>query len=194
MHPAAMAIRRRIRDILWTIRGIALRNPPLPSKVESILFVCLGNICRSPFAAVVAAERLRGAGRTQVRCASAGIAAREGARAPAAACDAVAVLGLSLVDHRPQALTRTLVDAHDLIVVMEAAHLWKLRAAYPDAAGRVVLLSLFDERASGGYERYNIEDPFMRPPEAFGACYGRIDRGLSRLLGRLHDREGHTSS
>jgi len=184
-NPVAMALKRPLRDLAWTIKGARLKNPPLPAKVESILFVCLGNICRSPFAAVLAAERLRREGGVRVRCRSAGIRTTQAARSPSAACDVAATYGLSLVDHRPQALTRELMDGHDLIVVMEAAHLLELRTSYPDAAGRVILLSLFDRQALAGYDRYNIADPFSLPHAAFEACYGRIARALSNLLSNV---------
>lgn len=193
-HPVTMAIKGPIRDLMWILKGATLRNPPLPARVESILFVCLGNICRSPFAAVLAAARLEAGGRGEVRCASAGIRTDQDARSPEAACDVAAAYGLSLVDHRPQPLTRELLIAHDLIVVMEAAHLQELRATYPDASHKVVLLSLFDGQAGPGYERYNIADPFLRPPAAFEVCYGRIERALSGLLSRLGPREDWTGA
>ncbi|MCC7181524.1 MAG: hypothetical protein IT177_24310 [Acidobacteria bacterium] len=184
-NPVAMAVKRPLRDLAWTVRGASLKNPPLPARVESILFVCLGNICRSPFAAVLASERFKQHGGEHIRCASAGIRTTQAARSPKAACDVAATYGLSLVDHRPQTVTRELMASHDLIVVMEAAHLLELRASYPDVAERVVLLSLFDREAMPGYERYNIADPFSRPRAAFEACYERIDRALSSMVSSL---------
>jgi len=185
---AAVAIKRPLRDLLWTVKGARIRNPPLPAKVESILFVCLGNICRSPFAALLATNRLTQANVKRIRCASAGIRATQAARSPEAACDAAVAHGLSLVDHRPTTLTRELIDAHDLIVVMEATQLVELRATYPDATDRLFLLSLFDGQASTGYDRYNIADPFSRPRAVFEICFNRIDRSLSRLIALLDER------
>ncbi|MGE0463315.1 MAG: low molecular weight protein-tyrosine-phosphatase [Vicinamibacterales bacterium] len=184
-NPVTMALKRPLRDLAWSLRGAALNNPPLPDRVESVLFVCLGNICRSPFAAVLAARRLDDANLAGVRCASAGIRTTQGARPPENACDVAAAYGLSLSAHRPQTLTRDLVERHDLIVVMEAAQLEALRASYPDAARRLVLLSLLDGRAAKGYERYNIADPFSRPRADFEACYERIDRAVTSLVSRI---------
>lgn len=183
--PAVLAIKRPLRDIWWTVKGLALRNPPVPRKVASILFVCLGNICRSPFAAVLAASRLREHGLEGIGCASAGISTRQAARPPQAACEVAVQYGVALTDHRPQLLTRELVDANDLIVVMEAGQLDSVRRAYPDAVDRVVLLSLFDRQVKGGYARYHIADPFSQPRAAFEECYGRIDRALAALLSSI---------
>lgn len=184
-NPLALALKRPLRDLAWAVKGSGLKNPPLPPKVESILFVCQGNICRSPFAAVLATERLRHEGGVGIRCTSAGIRTTQAARSPSAACDVAATYGVSLVHHRPQPLTRELMEAHDLIVVMEASHLLELRVSYPSAANRVVLLSLFDQAAIFGYDRFNIADPFARPRAAFESCYSRIDRALSNMLARL---------
>jgi protein-tyrosine phosphatase len=150
------------------------------------LFVCLGNICRSPFAAVLAERRFRELGVTGIHCASAGISTRQSNRAPEYACEvAEAAYGVSLRDHRPQTMTRELADTFDLIVVMEAGQLEQLRAAYPYARARTVLLSLFDADGVPAYQRYHIDDPFSQPRAAFEASYRRIDRAVSRLIEAL---------
>jgi hypothetical protein len=71
-HPAAPRVKRPVRNLMWWAKGLAMRNPALPSRVRSVLFVCLGNICRSPFAAALAARRVTQAGVLDVRCASGG--------------------------------------------------------------------------------------------------------------------------
>ena len=181
----AMAVKRSIRDVRWSVNGSAASNPPWPDRVESILFVCLGNICRSPFAAVLAAKKLAAAGRSEVRCLSAGIRANQAGRPPEAACAVAREYGLSLEQHRPTRLTRELVDSHDLIVVMEVRQFEELRRSYPDAASRVVLLPLLDPESRPGYERYHIADPFLQSRAVFEACFRRIDRATSSLLGEL---------
>jgi protein-tyrosine phosphatase len=188
-HPAVMAVRRSLRDARWTVRGRNVANPPMPPAVRSLLFVCLGNICRSPFAAHLAARRLAAAGAADVRCASAGIRTTQGAASPAEACSVAESYGCSLRDHRPALLTRELIAAHDLIVVMERGQQTRLCASYPEAAGRIFLLSLFDDQA-GGYARFHIEDPFGGALDRYEACYRRIDRSLSRLIAALPPAAG----
>ena len=179
---AVMAVRRPLREAWWWFKGMNVMNPPLPERVQSMLFVCLGNICRSPFAALIAARRLEQAEDTRIRCASAGIRTTQAARSPHEAREVAAAFGVSLDEHRPQTLTRELVDEYDLIVVMELRQLETLREAYPDAVDRIVLLSLFDPDAGTPYERVNIQDPFSRPRDAFVSCYERIDRAVNALL------------
>ena len=183
-HPLVMAAKRPLKDALWIARGRAFANPPLPRRVTSVLFICKGNICRSPFAGIRFRQLLDARGLSGVRSASAGISTTQAARAPQEACTAAGGYGHSLDAHEPLQLTRELVREHDLVVVMEADQLRQLRASYPDAADRILLLPLLDEEASG-YERFNISDPFGGPLDGFHACYARIDRALQRLLDQL---------
>jgi protein-tyrosine phosphatase len=189
-HPLAVAAKRPLKDGWWSVRGKALRNPPLPAQIESMLFVCKGNICRSPFAALRASQLLQQA-RKPVRCVSAGITATQAARPPEEAAEAALAFGCSLADHEPLRLTREMIDASDLIVVMEAEQLVLLRQRYPHAIGRLFLLSLIDE-GWRGYARYNIADPFGCELAAFRSCYARIDAALATLVSILPavSREG----
>jgi protein-tyrosine phosphatase len=180
-HPATMSVKRHVRDLRWSARGRNIANPAVPDRIRSILFVCLGNICRSPFAALIAARRLSDRG-VAVKCTSAGITARQAERSPADARSVAEDFGVSLSHHVPQLLTRELIDTHDAVVVMEASQFEELAAAYPHARERLLLLPLFDADDTAAYERYNIADPFAQPRSAYEACYQRIDRAVSRLL------------
>ena len=184
-HPVTLAAKRPLRNGWWYVRGMALANPALPSRVESMLFVCKGNICRSPFAALRAAQLLRQARRADIRCVSAGISTTQAAEPPREACDAAATFGCSLAGHTPLQLTRELVASHDVIVVMEAGQLIHLRQRHPEAIGRIFLLSLFDSRTTGGYARYNITDPFGLDLSIFRDCYARIDGALKNLVAAI---------
>jgi protein-tyrosine-phosphatase len=184
-HPATMAAKSPVKDLLWTIRGRALRNPPFDREVRSVLFLCHGNICRSPFAAARAAHLLEQAGLRDVQCASAGIAANQANQCPPEACDAATAFGISLGGHAPILLTQPMMDEFDLIVVMEAAQMRLLQQRFERAASRVLLLALLDGEGRRGYARYNIADPFGQPRTAFDDCYRRIDRALHSLVERL---------
>jgi protein-tyrosine-phosphatase len=149
-----------------------------------VLFVCLGNICRSPFAALVAERQLEERGATGVAFFSAGLQPSDADASPPEACAASARYGVSLRDHRPRPVTQALVDSCDLIVVMERAHVEDFREAYPDRRDRVVLLPLFDESARGS-ERYSIADPFGHRPRAYDDCYRRIQRAVAELVAQI---------
>lgn len=180
--PAVQRARRALRDVRWSLQAASLRNPSLPEPPRSVLFVCLGNICRSPFAAALVRRRL-GAGSTVV-VSSAGLRTTQAARPPVEACRAAKRFGISLERHEPVQVTERLICDADLIVVMEAAQLVEVRQAYPAAAGRVVLLPLYEQDSLGPYDRHHIADPFGQPAAMFDACYERIAGALDSMLRR----------
>jgi protein-tyrosine phosphatase len=179
----ATQVKRGLRNLWWTVKGRGIANPPLPARVDALLFVCLGNICRSPFAEVIASERLRGSASPR-RVSSAGIRTRQAAEAPPDARAVASRYGVSLDEHRPRPLTEQLMAAHDMVIVMESSQMDLLRRLYPRHAERVFLLSLFDAEAAGA-DRYTIMDPFGSPRAVFEACYARIDRTVVSLLSTL---------
>ena len=75
-----------------------------------ILFVCTGNICRSPMAAAIARDALARSGRRDVEVVSAGTYALEGQRPTSDAAALAEEHGLSLGEHRAQQLTRELAQ------------------------------------------------------------------------------------
>lgn len=181
-HPAAMRVKRGLRDLAWVIKGRSVRNPPLPRRPRSILFVCLGNICRSPFAAARTRRLLADAGFSDVTCGSAGIRVGQAARPPREACEAAARVGVTLESHEPLQLTCKLVRSFDIVVVMEHAQMVALRTDYPEAADRIILLSLFGGNHRSVAARYDISDPFGHPLPVFDDCYARIDGAVRGLL------------
>ena len=183
-----MAAKRPIRDALWNTRRRSLGRFTLPADVRSILFVCMGNICRSPFAGIRAAQLLAAAGISGIRCDSAGLSTKPAARPPREACEAAAGFALSIESHEPRQVTLDLLLSYDVVAVMEAKHAQQIRELFPQAGSRLLLLSLLEAGPLSGYARFNIPDPFGQPFEVFHACYGRIDRSIISLLERVTGR------
>jgi len=118
-----------------------------------LLFVCTGNVCRSPMAEYLLRERLGGDGAWEVR--SAGLAALSGMPASAAAVATLRESGIGLGSHRSRPLTRELIDAASLIVVMTAGHRNQVTALSPRAIEKTFLLSTFNAAANAS----DIDDP-----------------------------------
>jgi protein-tyrosine phosphatase len=189
-NPLAMAVKAKVADAWWRLRGRTLRNPPLAGMPRSVLFVCKGNICRSPFAGYLAAALFERAGEPGVRCESAGFIASVDDSSPRAAVAAAAEFGVSLHVHKPTPLTAAMVERADLVVAMEAAHFLELRHRYPKSRDRVLLLPLYAPVSSvgRGYRRFNIADPYGKPREVFSDCYSHINTALHGLVSALQDR------
>jgi predicted ATP-grasp superfamily ATP-dependent carboligase/protein-tyrosine-phosphatase len=148
----------------------------LPQPVRSILVLCKGNICRSPFAGVLLRQRALALG-LEVEVVSAGIEAQAGQQANPVAKRVAQQQGVSLFEHRTVPLSRDLVSQSDLILVMEAGQARIMRERYPDAARKTFLLGQFD---SGG--RYEIKDPYGESADVFARCYEQISQAGERLL------------
>jgi len=119
-----------------------------------LLFVCSGNITRSPVAAALAEQHaLTLAADVETR--SAGTLGLDGAPANRQMTTAAREIGIDLTGHRSQGLTEELVRWADFVGVMEPLHLEAVRALVPEAGERT--------RALGAYVgRPRIDDPTGR--------------------------------
>lgn len=155
-------------------RRQALRLMRSARPVESAAFICLGNICRSPYAAAVAEERM-GEG---LRVLSAGLL-RGGRSCPAEAVEAAGERGLDLDPHVSQRVEGGILDGIDLVVVMDPRQRRALldRGAAP--ASRILVLGDVDPSTAGGSR--TIPDPYGKDLPLFREVYDRIDRCMAVL-------------
>jgi protein-tyrosine-phosphatase len=163
--------RRRRRALAW----IAAASP------QSVLFVCYGNVCRSPYAAAALERRLDGSGGGRA-VASAGFA-RSGVPVPPEGVSAAARREIDLAEHRSAPVTADLLASAELVVVADPVYARLLRERFPPAPGAVIALGDLDPLP---IDTRAIADPVERPEEVFDACYARIDRcvdQLARVLG-----------
>ena len=154
-------------------------------EIANILFVCTGNICRSPFCQglftkVAAQEGLKG-----LRADSAGLLALPGNPATFLAQRVAAEHGLDLAEHEAKSVSKDLVAWSDLILLMEKSHEDGLLAAFPEAAGKVLLTRYF---ARYGSRRRGIADPYGLHYDAYRFCFLDIEDAVSGLIDFLSKR------
>ena len=176
----ARAILRGIERGLHRLRRrrvqarLGRQRPP-----SSVLFVCHGNICRSPFAAAAFRRRLPPALRASVEISSAGFVG-PGRASPPEALSAAARAGVDLTSHRSRLLTGEDARRADWIVVMDARQARAMRDWFGRNGDAVILLGDLDPEP---IEARPIPDPVAQPEEVFRHVYARIDRCVSALAG-----------
>ena len=150
-----------------------------------ILFVCLGNICRSPTAEAVMRRLLRQEGlQDDVQVQSAGTGDWHAGRPPDPRATAAArVRGIALEGAARQ-LTPEDFERFDLIVAMDRGNLRDLLVLAPDeaAAARVRLLREFDPACAGAPD-LDVPDPYHGGADGFervldlveAACHGLVE-------------------
>lgn len=144
-----------------SVNGFAIRR---------VLVVCLGNVCRSPIAEYVLRRRLAG---RDVVVESAGIAATDGARVEPAALAVLDRHGIDADAHVARRLDREMIDAADLVLVMERDHLEYICSELPSATGKTFLLGKWQ----GGFE---VPDPFGKSRETFEHVYRAVELAARR--------------
>ncbi len=161
--------------------GGQLRHLPEPdwTHVHRLVFVCTGNICRSPYA-----ER---------RAATLGLPASSfaldgtGGRAADPGAQAAAMRrGITLDGHLSCAAVAFALRSGDLLIGMEQQHiapLERLRRAAPPNTLQTTLLGLWSRPW-----RPHLHDPYCLCAAYFDVCYGVIDDGVAAIAARMGRR------
>jgi glycine hydroxymethyltransferase len=143
--------------------------------MTNVLFICTGNICRSPMAEGLL-RRMAG-GKMEV-C-SAGLGAGRGQPPSAHAVEVLRKEGIDISGIRSQPVSPDLLERADYIFTMTRDHLDMLLLLYPEMSSKARLLR-FDEAAKGG--RADVTDPIGGTRNTYEACKEDIKRALPRVL------------
>jgi protein-tyrosine-phosphatase len=146
-----------------------------------VLFVCTGNVCRSPMAAGLLRQRLAREGLAdRYRVYSAGVWALNDKPASEHAVTVMKERGIDIGDHIAHTITAQDVGEADLILVMSREHERMIKSTWPQYKWKVYRLS----EMSG--KRRDIDDPYGGPIEEYRTCADTlsdyIERGLDRIL------------
>ena len=171
------------------------RENPEPSEKRAVkpiglLFVCMGNICRSPTAEGVMRSLVREAGLDgEIAIDSAGTGGWHAGDPPdTRATEAARRRGITLEGAARQVRPDDF-ERYDLLLAADRENLSHLRALAPDAAARakVRLLREFDPRSAGAPD-LDVPDPYQGGPEGFDRVLDQVDAACRGLLAHLRGR------
>lgn len=138
-------------------------------RVARLVFICGGNICRSPYAEA----RARSA---HLPAVSFGLDARPNCSADSTAVRVAAARGLDLRRHAAQPLRGQLFKSSDLLLAMEPGQVRRLLAIARRWGAQATLLGLW-----ASPERAYLQDPYGLSEDYFHTCFSVIDGAISAI-------------
>lgn len=145
---------------------LASGRPP-----RRLLFLCYGNICRSPVAAALAQRAMPGA-----KVASAGFFAIEGRRSPDNIRWAAGRMGLDTSHWGSRLVSDEMVADADAIFIMDLYNLSDFRTRYAKHLHKVLLLGMFADPPS-----LIVRDPYQKGPEETIHVLRQIERAVAEV-------------
>jgi protein-tyrosine phosphatase len=139
--------------------------------MAEVLFICTGNLCRSPSAALLLRQQLRGVGRDDVRVLSAGTVGAD-VGPPRPLVQESRAFGIDLAAHVPRTVDPGMIQAADLVVGMTREHVRQTVLAVPPSLPRTFTLREIVRRGLHTGPRGAAED--------LGAWLARLHDGRLR--------------
>jgi protein-tyrosine-phosphatase/predicted ATP-grasp superfamily ATP-dependent carboligase len=151
-------------------------------KDARILFICQGNICRSPYAEYKFRQLLPADAPLVVQ--SAGLLPRNRRGSPQGALVAAEHRGVDLSSHKSLHASRELVENADVIFLFDEINALSFERRYPGLVAKTFPLDVFSRVKTTS----EIHDPEGKSVEVFSVIYDEIDDCLNGVVSALNDR------
>ena len=166
------------------LRQIGLRPKLIPATSRSFLFVCHGNIMRSPMCEALMGRAVTGVVGFSV--ASAGLNATSGRPAHPWAVEAASEFDIRLENHRARVLDIEMVEQAEAVLVMDFANYIQVVGKYPNSRKKTFFLGAYADGAQG----IEIRDPYYLGRQATSHCFHVLNTCISSLLESIRLAQG----
>lgn len=162
--------------------------------INTVLFVCTGNTCRSAMAEGMLKKMLeeRTKGNSKIEVISAGISALPGISPTFEAISVMFEQGIDISQHYAQELQEELIKKADLILVMTNEHKEYIHKEFPFAQNKTFLLKKFtinnkSESNQNNDRNYEIIDPIGRKIEFYRIIARELKNNLEKILDKIFE-------
>ncbi|MGA3372000.1 MAG: ATP-grasp domain-containing protein [Terracidiphilus sp.] len=162
--------RRSLRLYLRYIQQPLMIKKLRGRHIDKVLILCYGNICRSPFAAALAAKRF-----PKIPFSSAGLGTKADRHSPDYVVSTGSGYGIDLVEHRSKSVDAKMIDEAQLVLVMDILNYELLTDSFPGALERTLFLGMLLPEPE-----LEIPDPYD-DPDSMREVSSKMNSAIERL-------------